>query len=39
MDRMVVLLIPLLTLLIPIARLAPPVYRWQVQRKIYRWYQ
>lgn len=39
LDRMVVLLIPLLTLLIPIARLAPSVYRWQVQRKIYRWYQ
>jgi uncharacterized protein len=38
-ERMVVLLIPLITLLIPIIRLAPPAYRWQVQRKIYKWYK
>lgn len=37
-QRMVVLIIPLLTML-PIVRLAPPAYRWQVQRKIYRWYK
>ena len=37
-GRMVVLVIPLLTML-PIIRLAPPAYRWQLQRKIYHWYK
>lgn len=37
-ERMLVLLIPLITILLPIIRFAPPAYRWQVQRKIYRWY-
>lgn len=37
-ERMTVLSIPLLTML-PIMRMAPPAYRWQVQRKIYRWYR
>ena len=37
-QRMVVLVIPVLTML-PIVRLAPPAYRWQVQRKIYHWYK
>jgi TRAP transporter TAXI family solute receptor len=38
-ERMLVLLIPLVTILLPILRFAPPAYRWQVQRKIYRWYK
>lgn len=37
-ERMMVLLIPLITILLPIVRFAPPAYRWQVQRKIYKWY-
>ena len=37
-ERMMVLLIPLITILLPIFRFAPPAYRWQVQRKIYKWY-
>jgi TRAP transporter TAXI family solute receptor len=37
-ERMIVLLIPLATILLPIFRFAPPAYRWQVQRKIYKWY-
>ena len=36
-ERATVLAIPLLTM-VPIIRVAPPAYRWQVQRKIYRWY-
>jgi hypothetical protein len=36
---MVVLLIPLLTLLIPLARLAPPAYRWQVRGRIFNKYK
>ena len=31
-------LIPLITLLIPLVRVAPPIYRWRVRRKIYVWY-
>jgi TRAP transporter TAXI family solute receptor len=37
-ERMTVLIIPLVTILLPIFRFAPPAYRWQVQRKIYKWY-
>jgi len=37
-DRMTVLIIPLITILLPIVRFAPSAYRWQVRRKIYRWY-
>ena len=33
-----VFLIPLITLLIPLIRVAPPIYRWRVRRKIYVWY-
>ena len=38
-DRMKVMLVPLLTLLIPLVKIMPPVYRWQVRKKIYRWYR
>ncbi|MEL6258546.1 MAG: TAXI family TRAP transporter solute-binding subunit [Pseudomonadota bacterium] len=37
-DRAWVLAIPLLTLLVPVVRAAPPVYRWRVRRRIYVWY-
>ncbi|MEQ9315524.1 MAG: TAXI family TRAP transporter solute-binding subunit [Henriciella sp.] len=38
LDRAWVFLIPLITLLIPLVRVAPPLYRWRVRRKIYVWY-
>ncbi|MCA8902514.1 MAG: TAXI family TRAP transporter solute-binding subunit [Hyphomonas sp.] len=38
LDRAWVLAIPLLTLLFPLVRAAPPLYRWRVRRKIYVWY-
>lgn len=38
LERAWVLLIPLLTLMIPLARVAPPIYRWRVRRRIYVWY-
>jgi hypothetical protein len=38
-DRMAVLMLPLLTLLFPLLKVAPPLYRWRVRRKIYRWYK
>jgi TRAP-type uncharacterized transport system substrate-binding protein len=38
-DRMKILILPLLTLLIPLSRLAPPLYVWRTRSKIYRWYR
>jgi uncharacterized protein len=37
LDRLKILLLPFLAL-IPLFRFAPPLYNWQVRRKIYRWY-
>jgi len=37
-DRMIIMLVPLLTILVPLVKVMPPTYRWQVRRKIYRWY-
>lgn len=37
-DRLKFLLLPLLTLLIPLLRVAPPLYRWRIRAGIYRWY-
>jgi len=38
-DRLWVLAIPAATLLYPLFKVAPPAYRWQVQRRIIRWYR
>lgn len=38
LERAWVFLIPLLTLMIPLSRAAPPLYRWRIRRKIYIWY-
>jgi TRAP transporter TAXI family solute receptor len=38
LDRLKILLLPFLALLIPLFRIAPPLYTWQVRRKIFRWY-
>ncbi|WP_409523567.1 TAXI family TRAP transporter solute-binding subunit [Nitrincola sp. MINF-07-Sa-05] len=37
-DRLVILIIPLLVILIPLLRIAPPAFRWNIRRRIYRWY-
>ena len=39
LDRMKMMVLPLATLLIPLVRCAPPVYRWSIRSKIYRWYR
>lgn len=39
LERAWVLAIPLITLLIPLVRAAPPLYRWRIRRKIYIWYK
>ena len=38
-DRLKIMLLPLLTLLLPLGKILPPTYRWQVRKKIYRWYR
>ncbi|OGA14698.1 MAG: hypothetical protein A3G25_19490 [Betaproteobacteria bacterium RIFCSPLOWO2_12_FULL_63_13] len=37
-DRIVVLLVPLLAVLIPVLRFAPSLYTWRIRSRIYRWY-
>jgi len=37
-DRLLVLLLPLLVVIVPATRLAPAIYRWRVRSRIYRWY-
>jgi TRAP transporter TAXI family solute receptor len=38
-DRLTVLLIPLVTLLFPLFKILPPTYRWRVRSRIYRYYR
>lgn len=37
-DRILVLLVPIVALVIPALRLAPAFYRWRVRTRLYRWY-
>jgi NMT1-like family len=37
-DRLLVILLPLLVVVVPATRLAPAIYRWRVRSRIYRWY-
>ncbi len=39
LDRAIIFLLPLLTLLFPLFKTAPPIYRWGVRRRIYLWYR
>ncbi|MHC4939492.1 MAG: TAXI family TRAP transporter solute-binding subunit [Planctomycetota bacterium] len=39
LDRLTILLIPLLTLVFPLLKGAGPLYRWTVFRRIYPWYR
>ncbi|HEY9080463.1 TAXI family TRAP transporter solute-binding subunit [Magnetovibrio sp.] len=38
-DRLKVMVIPLITLMIPLAKILPPAYRWRIRSRIYRWYK
>lgn len=38
-DRLLILIIPLATLLIPLFKGALPLYRWRIRSKIYKWYK
>ena len=37
-DRLKVMLLPLLALLLPLIKVMPPIYRWRIRSKIYHWY-
>lgn len=37
-DRLVIMLVPIITLMIPLTKVLPPTYRWRIRSRIYRWY-
>ncbi len=37
-DRMWVLLVPAIAIMVPLFRMIPPLYRWRIRSRIYRWY-
>jgi TRAP-type uncharacterized transport system substrate-binding protein len=37
-DRLVVIILPLLVILVPATRFLPTVYRWLMRSRIYKWY-
>jgi TRAP transporter TAXI family solute receptor len=39
LDQVKLVVIPLFTLLLPLLKAAPPVYRWRIRSSIYRWYR
>jgi len=38
-DRLKIMLLPLATLLIPLGKIAPPLVRWRIRYRIFRWYK
>ncbi len=38
-DRLKILLLPFIPLLLVVFKMAPPVYRWRIRSRIYRWYE
>ncbi|MES1209628.1 MAG: TAXI family TRAP transporter solute-binding subunit [Pseudomonadota bacterium] len=38
LDRLMVVLVPLVVAVVPITRLLPALYRWRIRSRIYRWY-
>ncbi len=39
LDRLKIMLLPLLTLLYPLFKILPPAYRWRMRSKVDRWYK
>lgn len=37
-DRLKVMLLPLVALIVPIMKILPPTYRWRIRSRIYKWY-
>lgn len=38
-DRLKVLLLPLVMVLLPLFKIMPPIYQWRMRSRIYRWYR
>lgn len=38
-DRLVIFIVPLLVIVIPLIKLAGPLYRWRVRSRIFTWYR
>ncbi len=38
-DRLKIMLLPLIVLLMPVFKIMPPIYQWRMRSRIYRWYQ
>lgn len=38
-DRLVIFVIPLLVVIIPLSKIAGPIYRWRIRSRIYKWYR
>ena len=38
MDRLLLLMLPLLIVIVPASRLLAPLYRWRIRSRLYRWY-
>ncbi len=38
-DRLKVMLLPLLALMLPLFKIMPPLYRWRMRARIYPWYR
>jgi TRAP transporter TAXI family solute receptor len=38
-DRLKVMILPVLGLMIPLAKIMPPLLRWRTRRRIFRWYK
>ena len=38
-DRLLILLLPFVVVLVPLIRMMPPLYRWRIRSRIYRWYK
>jgi len=39
LDRLAIMIIPLITLLFPLFKGILPLYRWRVRKAIYKWYK
>jgi hypothetical protein len=38
-DRLKVMLVPLVVLLLPLLKVMPPIYTWRMRSRVYRWYR
>ena len=37
-DRLWVILVPIIAVVVPLARIVPALYRWRVRSRVFRWY-